>query len=134
MFVWTADEQQFFADRDLQRRNVVHRAGAYGDSNLTKADANGSAITGDYVHVHTNGGGRQHWDWWRSDPRLHPRTTEDDAGTAYLGDSGVTTAGYPLTSADAAIDQVLLDRETLYVASSSGASPTIAVCELNETT
>lgn len=56
------------------------------------------------------------------------------SGTCYLGDSGVTTAGYPLTTADAAIQETLILGETLYVASSSGASPTIAVLRLNETT
>ena len=56
------------------------------------------------------------------------------AGTAYLGDSGVTTAGYPLTSADAAIQETLLTGETLYFASSSGASVSLAVLRLNETT
>jgi len=56
------------------------------------------------------------------------------SGTGYLGDSGVTTAGYPLTTADNAIEEVLLTGETLYVASSSGATPTIAVLRLNETT
>ncbi len=55
-------------------------------------------------------------------------------GTNYLGDSGVTTAGYPLTSADAAIEQVLAMGDTLYVASSSGTTPTLAVLRLNETT
>lgn len=56
------------------------------------------------------------------------------AGTCYLGDSGVTTAGYPLTSADTAIQESLLTGETLYVASSSGASASLAVLRLNETT
>lgn len=55
------------------------------------------------------------------------------AGTAYLGDSGVTTAGYPLTSADAAIQEVLLPGETLWTASSSGASVSLAVLRVNET-
>lgn len=56
------------------------------------------------------------------------------AGTCYLGDSGVTTAGYPLSSADAAIQEVLLTGESLYVASSSGATASLGVLRLNETT
>lgn len=56
------------------------------------------------------------------------------AGTAYLGDSGVTTAGYPLTSGDGAIQEVLFTGETLWVASSSGASVSLAVLRLNDTT
>ena len=56
------------------------------------------------------------------------------SGTGYLGDSGVTTAGYPLTTADSAVVLTLSMAETLYVASSSGASPTLAVLRLNETT
>jgi hypothetical protein len=56
------------------------------------------------------------------------------SGTGYLGDSGVTTAGYPLTTGDASIDLSIITGETLYVASSSGASPTLAVLRLNETT
>ena len=55
-------------------------------------------------------------------------------GTGYLGDSGVTTAGYPLSSGDSAVVLTLAMGETLYVASSSGASPTLAVLRLNETT
>lgn len=56
------------------------------------------------------------------------------AGTAYLGDSGVTTAGYPLSSADGAIQETILTGESLWVASSSGASVSLAVLRLNETT
>lgn len=56
------------------------------------------------------------------------------AGTAYLGDSGVTTAGYPLTTADAAIQETILPGETLWAASSSGASVTLAILRTNETT
>lgn len=56
------------------------------------------------------------------------------AGTAYLGDSGVTTAGYPLTSADAAIHETILTGESLWAASSSGASVSLAVLRTNETT
>ena len=55
-------------------------------------------------------------------------------GTAYLGDSGVTTAGYPLTTADAAIQETLALGETLYFATSSGASVTLGVLRTNETT
>ena len=55
-------------------------------------------------------------------------------GTCYLGDSGVTTGGYPLSTADAPIQETLLTGETLYVASSSGASATLAILRLNETT
>jgi hypothetical protein len=56
------------------------------------------------------------------------------AGTAYLGDSGVTTAGYPLTSADSAIQETLAMGETLWMASSSGATVSLAILRLNETT
>ena len=56
------------------------------------------------------------------------------SGTPYLGDSGVTTAGYPLTTADSAVVLTLAMGETLYVATSSGGSPTLAVLRLNETT
>lgn len=56
------------------------------------------------------------------------------SGTGYLGDSGVTTAGYPLTTADAAIQETLLSGETLYVASSSGATASLGVLRLGETT
>ena len=56
------------------------------------------------------------------------------AGTAYLGDSAVTTAGYPLTSGDAAIQETLLPGESMYFATSSGASVSLAVMRTNETT
>ena len=56
------------------------------------------------------------------------------AGTGYLGDSGVTTAGYPLTTADAAINETILGGESLWVASSSGATATVAVLRTGETT
>ena len=56
------------------------------------------------------------------------------AGTVYLGDSGVTTAGYPLTSGDSAMEANLVTGESLWVASSSGATATLAVLRLNETT
>lgn len=56
------------------------------------------------------------------------------AGTAYLGDSGVTTAGYPLSSGDTAIQETLLTGETLYMASSSGATVSLAILRVNETT
>jgi hypothetical protein len=56
------------------------------------------------------------------------------AGTGYLGDSGVTTAGYPLTTADAPIQEALLTGETLYIASSSGATASVAVLRMGETT
>lgn len=55
------------------------------------------------------------------------------AGTAYLGDSGVTTAGYPLTSADPAIGEVVQVGETLWAASSSGASVSLAILRMGET-
>jgi len=55
-------------------------------------------------------------------------------GTAYLGDSGVTTAGYPLTTADGAIHETLITGETLWVASSSGSAATVAILRTNETT
>jgi hypothetical protein len=55
-------------------------------------------------------------------------------GTAYLGDSGVTTAGYPMSTADAPAMYVVAQGETLYVASSSGSSATLAVLRMGETT
>lgn len=55
-------------------------------------------------------------------------------GTAYLGDSGVTTAGYPLTTADGSIHETILVGESLWVASSSGATASLAVLRTNETT
>lgn len=56
------------------------------------------------------------------------------AGTAYLGDSGVTTAGYPVTSADAAISVHVGQMESLWVASSSGATATLAILRVGDTT
>lgn len=56
------------------------------------------------------------------------------AGTGYLGDSGVTTAGYPLTTADSAINEVVLTGESLWIASSSGATASVAILRMNETT
>lgn len=55
------------------------------------------------------------------------------AGTAYLGDSGVTTAGYPLSSGDTAIHETIVVGETLWAASSSGATVSLAVLRTNET-
>lgn len=55
-------------------------------------------------------------------------------GTAYLGDSGVTTGGYPFSSADAPLEVNLLTGESLYMASSSGATPSVAVLRVGETT
>jgi hypothetical protein len=55
-------------------------------------------------------------------------------GTAYLGDSGVTTAGYPLSTGDAPLEVNLLTGESLWMASSSGATPSVGVLRLNETT
>lgn len=55
-------------------------------------------------------------------------------GTCYLGSSGVTTAGYPLTSGDPAIQEVVGIGEILYVASSSGATATLGVLRLGDTT
>jgi hypothetical protein len=55
-------------------------------------------------------------------------------GTVYLGDSGVTTAGYPLTTGDGTLSEVVLTGESLYVASSSGATASLAVLRMNETT
>lgn len=54
-------------------------------------------------------------------------------GTAYLGSSGVTTAGYPLTTADASIEVPIVTGETLWAASSSGASVTLAALRMGET-
>lgn len=56
------------------------------------------------------------------------------AGTGYLGGSDVTTAGFPLTTADAAIEVPVVTGETLYVASSSGASASLAILRMGETT
>jgi hypothetical protein len=56
------------------------------------------------------------------------------AGTAYLGDSGVTTAGYPRTTADSPIHESVLTGESLWAASSSGATVSLAVLRMNETT
>lgn len=56
------------------------------------------------------------------------------AGTAYLGDSGVTTAGYPLSSADPPTQETLITGETLWMATSSGATVSLAILRLNETT
>lgn len=53
------------------------------------------------------------------------------SGTVYFGDSGVTTDGYPLTSAEASIQETLLTGETLWVCSSGAAS--VAVLRTNET-
>lgn len=55
------------------------------------------------------------------------------AGTGYLGDSGVTTAGSPLTTGDGPTLIELLTGESLWIASSSGASASVAVLRLNET-
>ena len=55
-------------------------------------------------------------------------------GTAYLGDSGVTTAGYPLSSGDAPLEVNLIVGETLWVASSSGVTPSLSILRTNETT
>lgn len=61
--------------------------------------------------------------------RLKPLT-----GTCYLGDSGVTTAGYPLSTADTPLEVNLSQTETLWLASSSGGAPTVAVLRVGETT
>ena len=55
------------------------------------------------------------------------------AGTAYLGSSSVTTEGYPLTTSEAAQDLALVTGETLWAASSSGATVSVAVLRLGET-
>lgn len=55
-------------------------------------------------------------------------------GTAYLGDSGVTTAGYPLSTADGPLEVNLLQTESLWMASSSGATPSVGVLRVGETT
>lgn len=57
-----------------------------------------------------------------------------NAGTGYLGGATVTTAGYPLTTGDGSIEVPVLVGETLYVASSSGATATLAVLRAGETT
>lgn len=57
------------------------------------------------------------------------------AGTAYLGNSSVTTAdGYQLSTADAPLEINLQQSETLWIASSSGATVTVSVLRVNETT
>jgi len=56
------------------------------------------------------------------------------SGTVYLGDSGVTTAGYPLSTADAPMQETLALGETLWMATSSGSTATVAVLRMNETT
>jgi hypothetical protein len=56
------------------------------------------------------------------------------AGTGYLGDSGVTTAGYPLSTADGPIEVNLLQGEALWLATSSGATVSVAVLRTGETT
>lgn len=56
------------------------------------------------------------------------------SGTCYLGDSGVTTDGYPLTTGDQAIEETVGIGETLYVASSSGATASLGVLRMHETT
>jgi hypothetical protein len=56
------------------------------------------------------------------------------SGSCYLGNSAVTTAGFPLTTADGVLNTALLTGETLYVASSSGSTATLGVLRLNETT
>jgi hypothetical protein len=54
-------------------------------------------------------------------------------GTCYLGDSGVTTGGYPFSTADAPIEVNLLTGESLWAASSSGGTPTLVVLRTGET-
>ena len=56
------------------------------------------------------------------------------SGTAYFGDSGVTTAGFPLSTADSMIDVNLSAGETLWFCSSSAGTPTVAVLRVGETT
>ena len=55
-------------------------------------------------------------------------------GTGYLGDSGVTTAGYPLSTGDAVLTVNMSAGETLWFCTSSGASQTLAVLRVGETT
>jgi len=55
-------------------------------------------------------------------------------GTIYLGDSGVTTAGYPLSTADGPLEVNLLQSESVWMASSSGVTPSLAILRLGETT
>ena len=54
------------------------------------------------------------------------------AGTAYLGGSDVTTAGFPLTTADPHVDVTVMMGETLY-GTSTGAA-VAQVLRFNETT
>lgn len=56
------------------------------------------------------------------------------SGTAYLGDSGVTTGGFPLSTGDSLISEILYPGETLWAASSSGASVSLGILRMNETT
>ena len=53
-------------------------------------------------------------------------------GTAYLGGSDVTTAGFPLTTADPHVDVTVMMGETLY-GTSTGAA-VAQVLRMNETT
>lgn len=55
-------------------------------------------------------------------------------GPCYLGSSAVTTAGFSLTTSDGILNAALITGETLYVASSSGSSATLAVLRVGETT
>ena len=54
------------------------------------------------------------------------------AGTGYLGSSSVTTAGYPLSSGDV-MQQELVTGESLWIASSSGATVTVGILRVGET-
>ena len=56
------------------------------------------------------------------------------SGTAYLGDSGVTTGGYAFSTADTPITETLVTGESLWAATSSGGTASVAVLRMNDTT
>lgn len=63
---------------------------------------------------------------------LRVRLVNRGTGTGYLGSSGVTTSGYPVTTADASQEFTLVGGETLY-GTSTGAASAI-VLRYNDTT
>lgn len=56
-----------------------------------------------------------------------------NAGTVYLGSSGVTTSGYRLTTADNPLPLTLYPTETIYGITTGGAA-SVDVLRMNETT
>ena len=63
---------------------------------------------------------------------LRVRVVNRGTGTGYLGSSGVTTSGYPMTTADSSLELTLFGGETLY-GTSTGAASAI-VLRYNDTT